>query len=84
MIEEKLIYDFVVGYMLKVIKSKAKITKYKEEFNAIKHGDYVCFINLINIGIPDDIVVAKEGETEVIPSGKQMKIKNADFLFLLL
>jgi hypothetical protein len=82
MVEEKLIYDFVVGYMLKVIKSKAKITKYKNEFNAIKHGDYVCFINSIGIGIPNDITVLKEGE--IIPTEKQMEMKNADFLFLLL
>ena len=84
MAKEKLIYDFVVGYMLKVLKSKAEITKYKEEFNAIRHGDYVCFINLINIGIPDDIIVAKEGVVELIPTEKQMEMKNVDFLFLLL
>lgn len=84
MTKEKLIYDFVIGYMLKVIKSKTEITKYKKEFNAIKHGDYVCFINLINIGIPDDIIVAKEGEVELISTEKQMEMKNVDFLFLLL
>jgi hypothetical protein len=84
MTKEKLIYDFVVGYMLKVIKSKAVITKYKEEFNSIKHGDYVCFINLLNIGIPNNIIVAKEGEVELIPTEKQMEMKNVDFLFLLL
>jgi hypothetical protein len=82
MTEEKLIYDFVVGYMLKVIKSKAKITKYKSEFNAIKHGDYISFINLIGVGIPKNIVVLKEGE--IIPTENQMEMKNADFLFLLL
>jgi hypothetical protein len=80
--EEKLIYDVVVGYMLKVIKAAIKITKFKKEFNAIKHGDYVCFINLIGVGIPKDIAVYKEGK--IIPSEKQMETKNADFLLLLL
>ncbi|MBK5192480.1 MAG: hypothetical protein JJE07_04585 [Flavobacteriaceae bacterium] len=82
MSEEKLIYDVVVGYMLKVIKSGTKITKFQKEFDAIKHGDYVCFINLIGAGIPNDIVVSKEGE--IIPTEKQIEIKNADFVFLLL
>lgn len=80
--EAKLIYDVVVGYMLKVIKSGKKITKFKNEFNAIKHGDYVCVINLIGVGIPKDITVLKEGE--LIPSEKQIEAKNADFLLLLL
>lgn len=80
--EEKLIYDFVVGYMLKVIKSGTKITKFKNEFNAIKHGDYVCFINLIDVGIPKDITFYKEGE--IIASEKQIEAKNTDYLLLLL
>ncbi|MBC7747856.1 MAG: hypothetical protein H7Z76_04620 [Methylotenera sp.] len=80
--EEKLIYDVVVGYMLKVIKSKALTIKYKNEFNAIKHGNYVCFINLIGIGISNDITVYREGE--IIQTERQMEMKNADFLFLLL
>ena len=80
--KEKLIYDVVVGYMLKVIKSGAEITKFKEEFVAIKHGDYVHFISLLGVEIPKDIVVSKEGE--IIPSEKQIEIKNADFILLLL
>lgn len=80
--EEKLIYDVVVGYMLIVIKSGVEITNFQKEFDAIKHGDYVCFINLIGSGIPKDIVVSKDGE--IIPSEKQIEAKNVDFLFLLL
>ena len=80
--EDKLIYDFVVGYMLKVIKSGIAITKYKNEFNAVKHGDYVCFIELLNVGYPNDITVSKDGE--IIASERQIEMKNADFLFLLL
>lgn len=45
--ERPLIIGVVVGYMLKVWKSKKKIIKYKSEFNAIRHGDYFEFINLI-------------------------------------
>ncbi|MDO7137189.1 hypothetical protein [Algibacter lectus] len=80
---EKLIYDKVVGYMLKIIKSGIKINKFKNKFNAIKHGDYVCFIELLKVGIPEDIVVNKIGEG-IIPTEKQLEQKNVDFLFLLL
>ncbi|WP_159020987.1 hypothetical protein [Algibacter sp. L3A6] len=80
---EKLIYDKVVGYMLKIIKSGIKINKFKNKFNAIKHGDYVCFIELLKVGIPQDIVVNKIGEG-IIPTEKQLEQKNVDFLFLLL
>jgi hypothetical protein len=45
--ERPLIIEVVIGYMLKVWKSQKKITKYKNEFNAIRHGDYFGFINLI-------------------------------------
>ena len=37
--KEKFVYNIIVGYMLKVIYSAAKITNFKDEFNAIKHGD---------------------------------------------
>lgn len=82
MSEEKLIYDVVVGYMLKVIKSGAVITKFKLEFNAIKHGDYVTFISLINIGIPSDIIVLNEGN--FVSTEQQLQLKNVDFLSLIL
>ena len=68
---EKLIYDKVVGYVLKIIKSRIKITKFKNKFNAIKHGDYLDFIELLKVGIPQDIVVNKIGE-RIIPTEKQL------------
>jgi hypothetical protein len=80
---EKLIYDKVVGYMLKIIKSGIKIKKFKNKFNAIKHGDYVFFIELLKVGIPENIIVNKIGEG-IIPTEKQLEQKNVDFLFLLL
>lgn len=52
----------VVGYMLKVIKSGNNIKAYKEAFNAIKHGDYDCFLRLINEPMQGFIVQWKEGE----------------------
>jgi len=36
-----------VGYMLKVIKSGQTITKYNDEFKAIRHGNYFDFLNLL-------------------------------------
>lgn len=45
--ERPLIIEVVIGYMLKVWKAQKKIIKFKNEFNAIRHGDYFEFINLL-------------------------------------
>lgn len=47
-----LLIEIAVGYMLKVIKSDKKIIKFKQEFAAIRHGDYYSFINLMNGKLP--------------------------------
>jgi hypothetical protein len=44
--------DYTVGYMLKVLKSGRRIWLYKDEFNAIKHGDYKEFLKLVGGYIP--------------------------------
>jgi hypothetical protein len=46
------IMEHVVGYMLKVLKSGKEITDYKDEFNAIRHGDYKTFLKIIDAPIP--------------------------------
>jgi hypothetical protein len=46
------IMEHVVGYMLKVLKSAKEITDYKNEFNAIRHGDYAEFLKLVNGSLP--------------------------------
>jgi hypothetical protein len=57
---ERLIISVTVGYMLKVLKAN-KITKtFKREFAAIRHGDYIEFINLVKGKIPF-LVVYHEG-----------------------
>lgn len=57
---ERLIISVTVGYMLKVLKTN-KITKtFKREFAAIRHGDYIEFINLVKGEIPF-LVVYHEG-----------------------
>jgi hypothetical protein len=38
--------------MLKILKSGKEVTSYKNEFNAIKHGDYFEFVSLIGEPIP--------------------------------
>ena len=81
--KEKLIYDFVVGYMLKVIKSKAPIHDFCKQFNAIKHGDYVEFIDLLNVGIPDDIVVYKIGQG-IIETKDQLSLRTVSYTHLTL
>jgi hypothetical protein len=45
-----------VGYMLKVLKNQQRITEYKNEFNAIKHGDYKTFLSLIDGEIPPMVI----------------------------
>jgi hypothetical protein len=40
--------EVAVGYMLKVLKTNQKVTEFKDEFNAIKHGDYKTFLSLID------------------------------------
>lgn len=42
----------IVGYMLKVLKSGIKIETYKDEFNAIRHGNYKDFLKLTNGPLP--------------------------------
>jgi hypothetical protein len=51
-----LVVEFAVGYMLKVLKTNQKLTKFKDEFNAIKHGDYKTFLSLIGGEIPPMVI----------------------------
>jgi len=48
----KLIFEVVVGYMLKVLKNGFDTTPFKNEFNAIRHGDYATFLRIIGSEIP--------------------------------
>lgn len=50
--KERLIISVTVGYMLKVLKSGIAIEEQKREFDAIRHGDYVKFINLVGGPMP--------------------------------
>jgi hypothetical protein len=47
-----LVFEEPIAYMLKVIKLGIKHKAYKDEFNAIRHGDYHSFLALINGPIP--------------------------------
>lgn len=51
-----LVVEVAVGYMLKVLKDRKKITEYKNEFNAIKHGDYKTFLSLVGGKIPPMVI----------------------------
>src|SRR5665811_1092369 len=57
---EKLIVEFVVGYMYKIQKNGLDVSKFHREFSAIRHGDYFKFFNLIGKQI-DFIVTYDEG-----------------------
>lgn len=47
-----LIIEVTVGYMLKILKAGIQINLYKDEFAAIRHGNYYDFINLVGEPIP--------------------------------
>ena len=51
-----LIIEVAVGYALKVLNNQKRITEYKNEFNAIKHGDYKSFLSLIEGEIPSMVI----------------------------
>jgi hypothetical protein len=44
--------ESVVGYMLKVLKNGFDTTPFKDEFDAIRHGDYTTFIKIIGEETP--------------------------------
>lgn len=50
--DKTLTIEPTVGYMLKVIKSGQAITKYNDEFKAIRHGNYYDFLTLVKGPIP--------------------------------
>ena len=50
--KEAKILEPTVSYMLKVIKSGKVITKFKNEFAAIRHGNYFEFLKMVNGPIP--------------------------------
>lgn len=68
-----------VGYMLKVMKSGLAITKFKDEFDAIRHGNYFDFLNLVNGPIPF-MAVFKNGK---ITTDTTPKKNDCDFEGLL-
>ncbi len=58
---ERILVGVTVGYMLKVLKSGKVTQEFKKEFDAIRHGDYLEFINLIGGPMPY-IVRYEQGE----------------------
>jgi hypothetical protein len=48
--------EVAVGYVLKVLKTNEELTEFKDEFNAIKHGDYKTFLSLIEGEIPQMVI----------------------------
>ena len=47
-----LIIEYTVGFMLKVLKNGFDTTPFKNEFNAIRHGDYAAFIKYVGEETP--------------------------------
>ncbi len=57
---EKLIIEITVGYMLKILKNGKDVTKFKNEFAAIRHGNFDDFIDLVK-GEKPVMVVSQDG-----------------------
>ena len=49
---ERFVISVVIGYMLKVLKSGKEIREFKKEFAAIRHDDYIKFIDLVKGPMP--------------------------------
>lgn len=77
--KDKLIINVVVGYMIKVMKN-SDITKFRNEFSAIRHGDYDKFIKLINVEEPE-IVAYNAGIIKTNNFSKESG--DCDFLMLM-
>jgi hypothetical protein len=54
-----LIIEATVGYMLKVLKNGFDTTPFKNEFNAIRHGDYAAFIKNVGEETPFMVIYSK-------------------------
>lgn len=83
-----LIIEFAVGYMLKVLKSGVKITEYKTEFAAIRHGNYFEFINLVKGELPfmvtyraGDVYIDDQNNPDDIDFAGLMKAGNSLKMF---
>jgi hypothetical protein len=74
-----LFIEQAVAYMLKVLKSGKKVTSFKNEFNAIRHGDYFEFVNLVQEPIPF-MVIWKDG---IASMEDEIKKDDIDFAGLL-
>ena len=66
--DEGLLVSQSVGYMFKVIKARKDIINFKEQFNAIKHGDYDRFFALV-----------KEPQPELVFQWREGSIKNSGY-----
>lgn len=58
---DRLVIGVAVGYMLKVLKAKKDTSPFKAQFDAIRHGDYIEFINLMGGKIPFMAVRREDG-----------------------
>jgi hypothetical protein len=68
-----------VGYMLKIMKLKVEIKQFKKEFNSIRHGNYLDFLNLVKGPIPF-MVTHQNG---IITSDNTPRKSDCDFGLLL-
>lgn len=81
--------EVAVGYMLKVLKTNQKLTEFKKEFNAIKHGDYKTFLSLIGGEIPpmviyNGVTIRSEENNPNYDSDFEGLLKSGTSLFIFL
>lgn len=76
---EKPTFQVVIGNVLKILKKRGKEQEFKQEFEAIRHGDYFEFVNLIKGEIPF-VIVYQVGE---VTTHNEMRDTDFDYLALV-
>ena len=67
-----------IGYMLKIMKSGKDFTKFKEAFDAIRHGNYDQFFKAIKQPPTDALVVATVSENGTSIKSENFSLESGD------
>ncbi len=73
--------EFAIAYMLKVVKAGKDTSQFKDEFAAIRHGNYFDFVNLVGKHI--EFIVTYNGNTGEISNDVEPNKTDVDFGLLI-